>query len=517
MKRLARNEQAALILIFAILFGAWFRLMPAWLAEFPVNDGGMFYSMIVDLQANHYAPPLFTTYNHLSIPFAYPPLGFYLGAFLSDLLRVSPIEILRWLPGVMNALTIPAFYFFAQTVWKDSFQSAVAALIFAFIPHLTSWNSMGGGLTRSLGMFFMLLTLAYAYRIFESTADVAARKDIFGAILFGSLTALSHTEAPIYAAAIALFIWAAKSRSLKGLLRGAGVALGVLLVGGAWYGLSIYRHGVAPFLSIAQTGAHSVFSIFKVLNVSFLTEEPYLGLLGALGVLGFAALLMKREFFIPLMFCVIYLAQPRSAHMIGNIPLALAAGYFAAEILLPALTRLDKRQGAFFALLAAYAFSNSMLYGINQSQKILAESERMAMRWARENTPPQSAFLVISGDTDAFCDPVTEWFPALSLRQSATTVQGREWLLNDKFGEFMFQSRSVQACIDEGLACLQREARALGEPFEYIYLSISAATKSCGLSEDSRLTTRALLIELEDSAEFEEIYRSEDAAIFEKR
>ena len=113
--KLSQDEVGILILIVAILFGAWFRIMPAWLARFPVNDGGMFYTMIMDLQANHYAIPLFTTYNHTFIPFAYPPLGFYIGAGISDLLNVSPIVVIRWLPGIINALCIPAFYFFANT------------------------------------------------------------------------------------------------------------------------------------------------------------------------------------------------------------------------------------------------------------------------------------------------------------------------------------------------------------------------------------------------------------------
>ena len=101
-KTLNANEQGILILCIAIIFGAWFRIMPAWMAGFPINDGGMFYTMILDLQANHYAAPLFTTYNQASIPFAYPPLGFYVGAGLSDLLNVSPLAIIRWLPGIIR-------------------------------------------------------------------------------------------------------------------------------------------------------------------------------------------------------------------------------------------------------------------------------------------------------------------------------------------------------------------------------------------------------------------------------
>ena len=83
----SKDEIGILILFAAILFGGIFHLLPPWLAGFPVNDGGMFYVMMKDLQANHYIPPLYTSYNQINIPFAYPPLAFYIGAGLSDLIQ----------------------------------------------------------------------------------------------------------------------------------------------------------------------------------------------------------------------------------------------------------------------------------------------------------------------------------------------------------------------------------------------------------------------------------------------
>ncbi|MDO9302752.1 MAG: hypothetical protein Q7T89_15305, partial [Anaerolineales bacterium] len=73
-----------LFLFTALLFGAVVRFVPAASNGFPLNDGGMFYTMIRDLQANHYILPQFTSYNFADIPFAYPPLGFYIAASLSD-------------------------------------------------------------------------------------------------------------------------------------------------------------------------------------------------------------------------------------------------------------------------------------------------------------------------------------------------------------------------------------------------------------------------------------------------
>ncbi len=513
MRRLTSDEQATLILIFAFLFGGWFRLLPAWMAGFPVLDGGMFYRMILELQYNGYAKIDFTSYNHLQIPFAYPPLGFYLADWISDLLGAPVLEVVRWLPGVLNALTVPAFYLLAKDVLKDRFQAALSVLFFAFVPHLTSWNSMGGGLTRSLGLLFMLPTIGYALRLFET----GERKHILGAALFGGLTALSHTEAPIYAAALSFYFWLMKSRSLKGLLNGALTALGVLLVGGGWYAAVVARHGLAPFLSIARTGAHSALSVFKMLNVNFLTEEPYLALLAALGVLGMGYLLTQRDYFLPLALVAVFVAQPRSAHVVGNIPLALAAGKFAAEILLPAVSaaNVGKKSAPLFILLGIYAFANSLNYGMTLARRVVPAPERAAMQWVKENAPASARFAVVSGDTNAFCDPITEWFPALSERQNVTTIQGTEWLLGDQFGENMAQTHRLQACIDEGVECFEREAAQLGKPFDYVYVSVSSPTKDCGLADAHE--TRALILTMEDSPRYAEVYRSPEVVIFEKK
>jgi len=512
--KLSQDEVGILILLAAILFGAWFRIMPAWLAGFPVNDGGMFYTMILDLQKNHFVLPLFTTYNQNAIPFAYPPLGFYIGAGVSDLLDIPPLDIIRWLPGILNALCVPAFYFLAKEVSNHKFQGALATLVFAMTPHLTSWLSMGGGLTRSLGMLFMLLALGNIHRVFAKNN----RRSIWGAILFSGLTALSHTEAPIYLAAIAVYIWLMKSRTWTGLRDGASIALGTLAVAAPWYGSVIRRHGMTPFLSIAQTGAHSLDAVLKILNIDLLTEEPYLGILGALGVLGIAALIAKKDFFIPLMLPVIFLAQPRSGHVTGNIPLALAAGYWVTEIILPGLEKIvgGKKYAAFFAVLGIYLFANSMFYGLTLSTRHLSEPEKEAMQWVKQNTPNEGKFLVISGEQTAFCDLTNEWFPALTERQSLTTIQGSEWLLGDGFGKNTAQVQSLQGCIDEGLGCFENNSAQLRKPFDYVYISIASPTKNCKAAETSH-ATRGLITALENAGEYSVAYRSGNVVLFEKK
>ncbi len=166
--------------LWPFLLGAFVRFNPNLLASFPLNQGGMFAVMVDDLKANHYVLPAFTTYNHLKIPFAYPPLGFYVGGVVSDLFGLTSLQVLRWVPAFFASLSIPAFYLLALRVLKTKYYAAVSTLIFALMPRTLSWFVSGGGLTRAPGQFFMLLTLAVVVRLYQENR----RSDVFWARAF---------------------------------------------------------------------------------------------------------------------------------------------------------------------------------------------------------------------------------------------------------------------------------------------------------------------------------------------
>ena len=160
-------EWTGTILGIAILFGIFVRVLPAFLAGFPINDGGMFSVMMRDLRGNGFALPIYTTYNYLDIPYAYPPLGFYLGA-LFELIGIYRLQVLIWLPAFFTALTIPLFYLLAKQLMGDRPRAALATAFFAFAPGNYVWLLMGGGLTRALGTVFFISSLIFVLRTFQN-------------------------------------------------------------------------------------------------------------------------------------------------------------------------------------------------------------------------------------------------------------------------------------------------------------------------------------------------------------
>ncbi len=520
------DKRASLVLMLAILLGAWLRFTPAAQAEFPVNDGGMFYTMIGDLQADGYALPAFTTYNRAeNIPFAYPPFPLYLAALLVGIFHFSVTQLLLWLPALTSVAVIVTFYFFAQTLLDSRPQAALAALFFALTPRTFSWFLMGGGLTRSFGQLFLMLTATSAFFLFTR------RKSRYLALtmLCGALAVLSHPEAGIHTAGIALLIWGFKARNWKTLLDGVKVSLGVIVITALWWLPVISWHGITPLLNAAQTGNHSLRAWASLLTFNF-TEEPLLGLIAVLGLLGLFASLVRRDYFFAAWFILPYLLEPRSAPWIVTMPLTMLAAIACADLLLPGLAALGKpveqghceppvdswrsgnppltekmsfmggllRQEAprndipmqgkpallFLGFVTVFSLFGSYAFALRMGADRLSLDDRAAMAWISENMPSESRFIILTGAQDPMRDPIQEWFPALAERGSQTTLQGREWTWGKRFIESLPGFGELANCIERDVKCVESQAQKLGIDFDALYikkqlLGSCAADKTC--------------------------------------
>ena len=269
------------VLILALQFGTFARLSYVFSADFPLNDGGLFYTMTQDLVRSGYALPQYTNYNGLRIPFAYPPLPFYVAAILTGLGKMPLLQVLRFVPALWSILTIPAFYWLSRTVLKSRFQAGVAVLAFALIPRSFLWLIMGGGLTRAPGILFAILMLREAYLLYARHD----RQRVWTTALFGGLTVLSHPAGAWFAAFSAALLFLLYGRDREGVVHSLLVALGVLGVSAPWWGTILTRYGASPLFAASETGGYAWFAWIRLLTLDFL-EETFVGLLTAIGLVG---------------------------------------------------------------------------------------------------------------------------------------------------------------------------------------------------------------------------------------
>ena len=519
-KSITRDEWSSLILFLAILLGAFMRFNPTMLAGFPINDGGMFAVMVDDLKTSGYALPAFTSYNYLNIPYAYPPLGFYLGRIAADLFGLDTVQVLRWLPAFFASLSIPAFYVLALRLLKNKYYAAASTLFFALMPRALSWFVMGGGLTRSPGQFFMLLTLASVVHLYQHNR----RLDVFLAGIFGGLAVLSHPEAAVHTFVSAIFLWLMLSRTLASFFQSVAVGLVVLVVTAPWWATVLYYHGIEPLILGAQTGQNTL-AIFHLVFFTF-TEEPYATVIAVLGLLGIGYSLIRREYLLTLWMIIPFFVEGRSAPGPASIPLAMLAAIGLVDVVLAGIQRgmgevpqhaetLPAADRNILMIVVAYLIFSTYQFGFHLSNATLYLEDRQAMLWARDHTPQDSRFLVLTGTTSVSCDSVLEWFPALAGRQSIYTVQGREWTEGGSFNAYVRSTYDVQQCLSEGnVSCLDQTTER--SEYDFVYISKSLLVNNCSPLEVPR-TFPHFVEALRTDDSYITVYETEGAIIYELR
>jgi hypothetical protein len=517
--QLASDEIGVLFLIAALVFGAAFRVLPPYLAQFPINDGGLFYKMIEAVQANHYRLPEYVQYNGLEIPFAYPPLAFYLAGFVADISGKPLMDVVLWFPAIVLIAVIPAVYYFANIFSQSRLQAGLATFTYALLPRSVTWLVMGGGVTRSLGQLFLILAVANIYLLFnrknltgfhkspinqDETDSRDARSTfvttkpvrfIVLSIIFSALVCLTHPEAALHTIGFALILFLFYGRNKAGIINALIVICGTLILSAPWWMFTLARFGLDPYLSAASTGLNGL-SYLIVLFAPF-TGEPFMTIIAVFAILGFAAQLAKREYLLPLLFVAPFIIEPRSAANVSIIPMALLASIAWTDLILPALSKIESAQFAkflqsraeklLFFYLTFCLIVGMQLFTLDFREKRVSPEHRAACAWIGQNTPADSKFLILTGKTDLFADSLNEWFPVLSNRVSLTTIQGYEWTGKGMFAERVPFMQGLQRCAS--LECVEATAKAAVFDYNYVYAANANASLVYELKSGEKYST----------------------------
>lgn len=509
-----------LLLFTALLLGAIIRFYPAASNRFPLNDGGMFYTMIRDLKANHYILPQFTTYNFVDIPFAYPPLGFYIAALLSGLLDVSELWVLLYLPALINTISIFLFYKFAEQTLTSRMSAALAVLIFALSPRSFLWQVMGGGITRSFGAFFLLLFFYKAMQLFKNKNT----KELILMILFGAGAVLSHPQTAFHAVLGGTLIFIFYGFSKRGFVSAFFCSLGVALVTAPWWFTVLTRYGLQPFISAGQTSQRTLETYLGILKFDGLGDYLFIPTL-LFALIGVWTTYKQREFFLIIWAVLAYLIDPRGGVGIAFLALSMLAGLGLLKFLAwisrsdggQACPEFDRRVEAVFMkpkvqiMLFGLIFYFVLVASIFDFQLIntsLKADDLEMIDWVKSNVGGEKTFLLATGREFSMSDPLQEWFPALTNQYSATTMQGLEWTLGTGFFPWYDQLIAFQHCAD--VNCVSEWSAGNGVDYDYLIVTIPPG------SDENELATslRSLAISTRSSIMHLLVYESESSLVF---
>jgi hypothetical protein len=521
----AARDPYPLALVLAVTLGIAVRAFHVLSQDFPLNDGGLFFAMVRDLQAAHFRLPAFTSYNGAGIPYAYSPLGFYLAGLLDAWTPLSLVEVFRWLPLAASALTVVAVAWLADALLASRWAAVAATVAFGLIPRSYIWLLMGGGLTRSLGFLFALVTLRLLYALYTERrwryAPLVA--------LAAALTVLSHLGTAPFVAFSGLLLLLAYGRHRQAVLASVAAAAGAALLSAPWWLSVIHTHGIGPFVAAGATGGSIFRSLSLADTVSTLaqlglgTAESVLAVIGMLGAVGFFFALSMGDWLLPAWWIAIVTLDARQGSTFSTVPIALLAGVALVQLLLPAMRRLPvptlRRSpgraawspqailGLFLVFATASALlRNTPVIGGMSDMGSLSDQELAAMSWVARETPLNARFLIVAG-TPWEIDRNSEWFPVLARRKSVATVQGFEYRPVGEFARKKRQYIDLQGCAGWLSKCLQDWSRATGESYSHVYIPKSPDRNCC----------RLLRYSLERDPAYRMIYDGPGAVLFVRR
>jgi hypothetical protein len=520
--KMSREEKTSISLVgIALILGIFVRLVYVFQDDFPINDGGLFYAMVLDLQANGFLIPAVTQYNLSDLPYAYPPLAFYLAGFLNSSFGFDLLSLMRWIPLLFNILAIPVFYHFSKQLLKDPIRAALATLFFALLKPGYEWLIMGGGLTRSPAMFFSLVALD-RYLALIQTDEKRTRK-ILEVAIFYALTFLSHMEIGWFTTYSLALLWFFKGRTWKNFISSTIIAAGAFIATSPYWLQVMQHHSLQPFLAGLFSGGYSPFiSVFELFYFNF-TEELIFPILATIALIGVVIALIRREYLLPVWLLMNAILDARSVNRSDVIPAAMLISIGIVDgafFLIRKYTKskndqngnLEGTAGLFtrsgiliiYILCIQVALTAYLARFTDQAlTHVLSRDNREALIWIKENTPSDAKFISLPSSKSWETDTVGEWFPTLAERTNLLTVQGSEWQpdYRDRIAKF----REISTLMADG----ELNVRTLMRDFpqaDFLFLPVSS------------FQNKAALVVLRSTLqEFPLIFRNADVEVYRLR
>jgi hypothetical protein len=458
------------------LFGGGL-VVAAYLAThpYPAFGAGLYFAIAEQISLNGYGLPATVAGYADPVPFAYPPLLFYVLAGLRDLTGLDPLTISRLLPGLVTLAYLVPAYLLARELLGSTRQAGVAALAIAISPPILKWHLSAGGVVRAPATLFLLAGL-YAASSHIRTRD---RRWLAATTVLFALTVLTH---PMYAAFFAAsFAWLslALDGSLAGFRDGLVVGLGGLALAAPWWAQVVAAHG--PRIFTRTAGTHSGL-VTGALSVGPVTVPGPVLLVAAVPVVVLAGLALpadggrptaRRNVFLVGWLVFSFLVVPR-------IRFQFLAGAFLLPVVVfegarPRLRRLEgvvptRRPVAVGLVVIACAglavgglyVSNAMEShtGRESMPAFVDDADLEAMDWVEANTA-SDASVAVMGDA-------AEWFPVYAQRDIAAGPWGMEWYGTADFQDHLQQYLRLSTCGSAGCVAGTMDAGALEADYLYV-------------------------------------------------
>ncbi len=473
---LSRPRQVALALVG--LVGVAARLVHLWLIDirYPFYLGGLYLEFAQQIRLHGYRlPHTIPYYSAGGIPFAYPPLSFYIEALLLDITPLAPFVLVNLLPPVISVLAFFSFFYLVIKLCQGPAFEVSALAAFAVLPNLVSEQIAASGLAEALG------TLALVWFGIGLLSFYRSGRVLLPGVCLGLCVLASPGSAVAVVPAFAILagVCLARRRPLLPLvwigLIGTALAAPYLLTVTANHGSGVFTASLRDETGLSANPSFLGSLLQPLLEFDAVRgPRPLLWL--ALLWWGLIWAGLTRRWPLALAFLSFYLI-PREGVWLAAAPACLLIGLAASETFVPAVQRAIQshyapRWGRWIAALGLLALVlvelNSLSILIRDKvanrDKILSPRQVNGLRWIAENTP-QDAGLVVLGPT-----ALQEWSPQISRRTVYNVTFGTEWQPAER-AQIEHFNQQVAGCRD--LACVQEAMAANGWAGQNSYLVVA--------------------------------------------
>lgn len=496
--------------------------------QYPAFGGGLFLSMAEQIAKHGYwFPRVIPQYTTNGVPFAYPPLVFYVLAIFHGEFGVDLFTVTRFLPGLITITSLIPFYLFSKELLQSPQRAGMASFILAVSPAFVRWHFSAGGVVRAPAFLFSLCGLYTALKLFKTTSW----RWSIPTILWCTLTALTHPEYTVFLAVSIIVFAVTYERTVRGVVYTGIIGMSGFFLTTPWWGRIISIYSVENLVSASSThgglggGFEVIVGIFSIQSYSSVGFSQPLHIYGvillslwyAVQVTSVAYLLLERRYSLPVWLLIIgaITGELRFIALIGS----LVTTVFLLDGVVPRITHwidpLSSRRHALTAILLTLTIlgaSISTLYvtgsindygGSNSMPSFLDDQDYTAMRWVQQNVEPSAEFVVI-GDA-------AEWFPYLANRTNIVGPWGVEWERSPvayKWQYTAYQRISTTTTVDE----LTKKLALLTASPEYIYIPKGRYTVY-GQRYNQR---QAFIRDLNRSNMYKQVYENRGVIIFER-
>jgi hypothetical protein len=426
-----------IILVSVLLLGILVRTIHLLLIDInkPFILGGLYYEFAAQISNHRFALPVtIPHYSASGIPFAYPPLAFYIEALFIHLM--PRFVLANLLPALFACISLVGFAFLARQYFREYWHSLTAILIFALLGSAFSEQIEAAGLVESLGTVWLV---GITYILLKSEEK---RRD---AVFMGVFTGLGFVTSPGIALGSVFIglLYALKhilpNRTSRSQLRIAllhiGLASGIMILVIlpyimpviAYHGLSVFTLPLTSKLTSSRGGLAA-----QLVSLGYMGAY-YPWLWQSFFVLGVIWTAASRRWLL-LAWTIALMLIPQEGVWMSSVPIALVMtggvldilGKVSAELLRGQFSLRGQR--IFSLILISFCLLFSVFNaGAKIERKLsdksfqIVDSQLEAVSWIQESTPPNSNIIIFSNSG------FVEWSPQLLQRTVLNVGYGQEF------------------------------------------------------------------------------------------